>query len=216
MKALSYISLLLTLVIILMIQACGSGGTSDTAGSLTISTPSSTDNKDGSFNVSVTVTYTPPVGKTAQGVVVTTTATDQFGNTQSKDATLTSGSNSVIYSYRVQQNVGTSVSLTIVSHIGGMTAGVSVVIPAITPLGASAVQFKSTDAPGTVLNTSISGGIAPYTLVSVSSTAISVTLTGASLNVMNTTTGVTTANATIIVSDANGSLLSVPVGYFTP
>jgi len=217
MKVLSYLSLLLSLVIIMMIQACGSGGGStDTAGSLTVSAPTSSDNKDGSYNISVTVTYTPPAGKSAQGVVVTTTAIDQFGNTQSNNATLTSGSNSVIYSYRVKQNVGTSVSLSIISNIGGMTSSVSVVIPAITPLGASAVQFKSTDAPGTVLTTSISGGITPYTLVSVSSASISVTLTGTSLNVMNTTTGVTTANATIIVSDANGSLLSVPVGYFTP
>jgi hypothetical protein len=97
-----------------------------------------------------------------------------------------------------------------------MRASVLAVIPAITPLGAAAIQFKTTDAPGTVLTSAITGGITPYTFVSVSTNALSVTLTGTTLNVINTTTGVTTANAVIIVSDANGSLLSVPVGYFTP
>jgi hypothetical protein len=215
MKAMRYVTVLLSLIIIMMMQACGSGGTSDTAGSLTISAPTSTDNKDGTFSVSATVTYEPPVGKSAQGVVVTTTATDSFGNSRTDNATLTS-SNSVIYTYRVKQNVGFSSSLSISSHIGGMVTGVSVVIPAITPMGAPAVQFKSTDAPGTVLTSGITGGIAPYSLVSVSTTALSVQLLGTSLNVTNSTTGVTTANATIVVTDANGTLLSIPVGYFTP
>jgi hypothetical protein len=216
MKAIRYLTVLLSLTVIMMMQACGSGGTSDTAGSLTVSAPTSTNNNDGSFSVSATVTYTPPAGKSAQGVVVTTTATDSFGNSRTDNATLTSGSNSVIYTYRVKQNVGFSSSLSIVSNIGGMVSGVSIVIPAITPMGAPAVQFKSTDAPGTVLTSAITGGIAPYSFVSVSTTALSVQLLGTSLNVTNSTTGVTTANATIVVSDANGSMLTVPVGYFTP
>lgn len=217
MKAMRYLTVLFSLLTIVMMQACGSGGgTSDSAGSLVISTPTATDNKDGSYSVSATVTYNPPAGKSAQGVVVTTTATDSFGNFRTDNATLTSGSNSVIYTYRVQQNVGFSSSLSITSNIGGMTSGVSVVIPAITPMGAPAVQFKSTDAPGTVLTSAISGGIAPYSLVSVSTTALSVQLLGTSLNVTNSTTGINTASATIVVTDANGSLLSVPVGYFVP
>jgi len=217
MKAIRYLTVLFSLTILVIMQGCGSGGgTSDTAGSLTISAPTSTDNKDGSYSVTVTVTYAPPADKTAQGVVVTTTATDSFGNYRTDNATLTSGSNSVIYTYRVRQNVGFSSSLSIVSNIGGMVSGVSIVIPAITPLGAPAVQFKSTDVPGTVLTSAITGGIAPYSYVSVSTSALSVQLLGTTLNVMNTTTGATTANATVIVTDANGSLLSIPVGYFTP
>jgi hypothetical protein len=217
MKALRYLTVLFSLTIIMMMQACGNGGgTTDTAGSLTVSVPTSTNNNDGSFSVSATVTYTPPAGKSAQGVVVTTTATDNFGNFRTDEATLTSGSNSVVYSYRVHQNVGTSSTLSIKSNIGGMVSSVSIVIPAITPMGAPAVQFKSTDAPGTVLTSAISGGIVPYSLVSVSTSALRATVIGTTLTVTNSTTGVNTANATIIVTDANGSQLSIPVGYFVP
>ena len=213
MKTLRYLTVLLSIAVIMMLQACGDGD-SDTAGALTISQPTLTDNKDGSFFVSVTVTYAPPAGKTAQGVEVTTIATDAFGNFQSDTHTYTSGSNSVIYSFFVLQRVGSSTSLSIVSNIGDMRSAVSAVIPAITPMGAPAVQFKTTDAPGTVLTSAITGGVIPYSLVSVSTTDLSVTLIGTTLNVTNTTTGVNTANATITVSDAFGSLLSVPVGYF--
>src|ERR1039457_1371191 len=156
MKFKHYIAIILSLSIIMMIQACGSGGgTSDTAGALTIATPTTTDNKDGTFTVLATVTYTPPADKTAQGVVVTTTATDSFGNVRTDNATVTSGSNSVIYSYLVRQNVGSSIALSIVSNIGGMRASVLAVIPAITPLAAPASQFKTTEAPGTVLTSAI-------------------------------------------------------------
>ena len=217
MKSIRFVLLLLVLITFSMLQACGSGGgTSDTAGSLTISAPTSTDNKDGSFSVSATVTYTPPAGKSAQGVVVTTTATDNFGNSRSNSATLTSGSNSVIYTYRVAQSVGTSSSLSIVSNIGGMTSSVSIVIPAITPLSAPSVQFTSVDPLGTNKTSAIAGGIQPYTLVSVSTTDISVTLTGTTLNVTNNKSGVSPATATITVSDAFGSRLTVSVSYFTP
>jgi hypothetical protein len=217
MKALRYLTVLFSLTIIMMMQACGNGsGTTDTAGSLTISAPTATNNNDGSFSVSATVTYAPPAGKSAQGVVVTTTATDNYGNFRTDEATLTSGSNSVVYSYRVRQNVGISSTLSIKSNIGGMVSSVSIVIPAITPLGAPAVQFKSTDAPGTLLTSAISGGIVPYTFVSVSTSALSVSLIGTTLNVINSTTGLHTASATIIVTDANGSQLSIPVGYFVP
>ena len=65
MKAVRYLTVLLSLSIVMMMQACGDGN-SDTAGSLTISTPTTTDNKDGSYSVSATVTYAPPAGKTAQ------------------------------------------------------------------------------------------------------------------------------------------------------
>jgi hypothetical protein len=198
-----------------MLQSCG-GGSTDTAGALTISTPTTTDNKDGSYSVSATVTYAPPAGKTAQGVVVSTSATDSFGNFRTDSHTFTSGSNSVTYTFYVVQSVGSSTGLSIVSNIGDMRAGVSVVIPAIPPMGAPSVQFKSTDAPGTVLTSAISGGITPYSLVSVSTTALSATLVGTTLNVTNTTTGINTANATIVVRDGSGSVLSIPVGYFTP
>lgn len=219
MKLLRYLTVLFSIsIIIMMMQACGSGGgTSDTSGSLTISAPTSTDNKDGSFSVSATVTYTPPPGKSAQGVVVTTTATDNFGNFTENNATLTSGSNSVIYTYPVRQNIGISTSLSIASNIGGMTASVFVVIPPITPLSAPNVQFKSTDALGTILTSAIAGGILPYRVISVSTTNLDVTLlTDTTLNITNKTSGDTSTSGTITISDAIGSNLNVKVGYFKP
>ncbi|MBC7946803.1 MAG: hypothetical protein H7Y42_02905 [Chitinophagaceae bacterium] len=215
MKALRCLTVLLSIAIIMMLQACG-GGSSDTAGSLTISTPTSLDNKDGTFSVTATVTYTPPAGKSAQGVEVTTNATDDFGNSQSDTHTYSSGSNAVIYTYRVFQSVGTSTSLSIVSNIGGMRSGVSVVIPAITPLSAVGIQFTSLEGAGITKTSAITGGIAPYTLVSVSSSDLNATVAGSTLSVTNLTTGATPASATIIVLDAFGSQLSVNVGYFRP
>lgn len=202
---------------VMILHGCGSGsGSSDTAGSLTLSTPTSIDNKDGSYTVTTTVTYSPPAGKTAQGVVVTTTASDSFGNVSTKNATLTSGSNSVIYSFRVFQNIGFSSTLTIVSNIGGMSAGVSVVIPPITPLSASNVQFTSLEGSGITKTTTIAGGIEPYSLVSVSSSDLSVSLASKTLSVTNLTTGATVATAQIVLMDQTGSLLTVSVGYFKP
>ena len=226
MKFIRYFFVLSLLIIVFLLQACGSGGgTSDTAGSLTISTPTSTDNKDGSFSVTATVTYTPPAGKTAQGVVVTTTFTDSFGNVKPYTATLTSGSNSVIYSYRVFQSVGSSSTLSIVSNIGGMVAGVSVVVPAITPLSATAIQFKATDAGGTALSSAITGGVLPYSvdipatnLLSPTIADLTYTLNGTTLNVtLNNTPSLLTPvarSATIIIIDSLLNSVSVSVKYF--
>ena len=130
--------------------------------------------------------------------------------------TFTSGSNSVTYTFYVLQSVGSSTGLSIVSNIGDMRAGVSVVIPAIPQMAAPSVQFKSTDAPGTVLTSAITGGIAPYSLVSVSTTDLTAYVTSSTLNVTNSTTGINTANATVVVRDGSGSLLSIPVGYYIP
>jgi hypothetical protein len=218
MKALRYLTVFLSLTIIMMLQACGGGSSaSDTAGALTITAPSSTDNKDGSFTVSATVTYAPPAGKTAQGVVATTTSTDSFGNVSSDNHTFTSGSNSVTYSFRVFQSVGVSSTISIVSNIGDMKAAVFAVIPPITPISAPVVQFKSTDAAGTTVTSAITGGIAPYSIFSVSTTDLTVTLTGTTLNVTNNTPlvvpGVPTTGS-IVITDAIGDLFSVTVGYF--
>jgi len=218
MKYLRLIVLMSIFISSLLLQACGSGGgTSDTAGALTISTPTKTDNKDGSYTVTVTVTYAPPAGKTAQGVVVTTKATDNLGRVSTDNATLTSGSNSVIYSYNVTQAVGFSSSLSIVSNIGGMVAGVSVIIPPIAPLSATLIQFTTVEGSGVTHTTTISGGIEPYQIISITpASPLSVSLAGATLSVTNSTTGVTPASAIITIIDQTGSSLQIPVNYFTP
>lgn len=216
MKSLHVVYSLILITFLLILQACGTGGTSDTSGNLTISNPTLTNNNNGSYSVTATVTYTPPAGKSAAGVVITTTATDSFGNTRTDNATLNSGSNAVTYTYHVLQSAGTSTALSINSNIGGMTASVSAFIPALTPLSALNPQFTSADPLGTAKTTNIAGGIEPYRIVSVSSTDISANLIAKTLSITNNTTGVTAATATITVSDAVGNLLNIQVGYFTP
>lgn len=128
MKALRYLSVLLSISVILMVQACGSGS-SDTAGALTMSAASIVDNKDGTSSVSTTITYEPPAGKTAQGVVVSLKISDATGNFLSDSHTLTSGSNSFSYSFLVTQGTTTSTPVSIVASIGDMTASIMAVVP---------------------------------------------------------------------------------------
>jgi hypothetical protein len=220
MKVLRYLIILLSLSIFMMMQACGnSGGSSDTAGSLTLTAPTSTNNNNGTYSVSTTVTYAPPAGKSAQGVVVTTTASDSFGATETRNFTLTSGSNSVIYTFFVNQKVGVSNYLSIVSSIGEMRAGVVSVIPAITALSALPIDFLAGEAasPGTTKTTTISGGVGTYSLISTGTTngVLTISLAGPTLTVKYVSSS--TANpgtADVLIQDVAGTILTIPVTYF--
>lgn len=101
----------------------------NTSGFLLMSAPISIDNGDGTFTVSTTVTYTPPAGGNAQGVVVTTTATDSYSVVTTSKVTLNSGSNSIECSFRAMQYVGNSNVLSIVSSSGDLSVSVNVLIP---------------------------------------------------------------------------------------
>lgn len=202
------------------LAACGSGGgTSDTSGALTMTAATSSSNGDGTYSVSTTVTYAPPAGKSAQGVVITTTATDSFGVVTTDKATLTSGSNSVTYTFLVAQGVGVSNRLSIVASIGGMTASTGITIPAITPLSAPAIDFIAGEAlaPGTTKTTTISGGIGTYVLTSPSTVdgVLTISLAGNVLSVKYVS-GTTALPFTtqVTIRDVTGASLSIPVSYF--
>ena len=128
MKVLRCLAILLSISLMLIMQGCGA----DTSGAITMTAPTSADNGDGTFSVSTTVSYIPSDGKSAEGVIVTTTATDKFSVITTDEATLTSGSNSVIYTFQVTQHSGSSNRLTIVSSVGSMTSSVGITIPALT------------------------------------------------------------------------------------
>jgi len=83
---------------LILLQACGSGtGASDTNGALSLSKPTATVTATGSglYSVSSTITFTPPAGKTAQGVIVDIVFADSFGYSFTIKHSFTSNSNTV-------------------------------------------------------------------------------------------------------------------------
>lgn len=222
MKALRCLAVFISLFIIMMMQGCGGGGTSDTAGSLTMTDATSTDNKDGTFSVATAVTYAPPAGKSAQGVVITTTASDSFGVVITDKATLTSGSNTVKYSFLIAQHVGFSNRVSIESSIGGMTASVGVTIPAfVVPILVSptSVAFAVTDTATSVKTVAVSGGTPPYSVSSSVPADISATISGSSLSITLLNAAVlpgTSSSATVTVTDsaATAQTKAITVSYF--
>jgi len=98
MKASRIYLVLLLIAISFVLQACGSGtGASDTNGALTLSKPTATVTAPGSglYSVSSTITFTPPAGKNAQGVIVDIVFADSFGYSFTVKHSFTSNSNTV-------------------------------------------------------------------------------------------------------------------------
>lgn len=221
MKGFRYIVLFSLILCSVMLQACGGGGgSSDTAGSLTLSAPTSTSNGDGTYTVSSTVTYTPPAGKSAQGVVVSMSVSDLFGVINSSSHTLTSGSNSFNYSYpQIFQLVGVSNHVSIVSNIGEMKSSVGVNIPALTALSALPIDFLVGEAasPGTTKSTTISGGVGTYVLTSPASVdgVLTISIAGSILTVKYISASTATSASTVVtIRDGVGATLNIPVSYF--
>jgi len=205
MKVFLLLTVIISICVIVMIQACGScGGSSDTAGALTISTPSATDNGGGTSSVSFTVTYAPPSGKTAQGVVVSVNV-----NGSTDTATLTSGSNSVTYSFSATN--GTTLFIT--ASVNSMTSSRSFFVPTATTGGTgtalsvtpTTADFLFADPAGAIKTITISGGTASYSVVSSVPADISV--------IMATPTSVTVTlnNAAVSASPGIPSIATVTV-----
>lgn len=226
MKSSKLFSILLLSIFVLSLQACGdSGGSTDTGGSLTMTAPTLSNNNDGTYLVSTTVTYEPRVGKSAEGVVVTTTVTDSNGFQVSKKHTYTSGSNSVALSFIVNQSIGNSNTLSIVSNIDGMASSVIATIPGIDRMSADAINFVAGDAivsGGTTKTSAITGGVGTYSLTSPSTVdgLLSVSLAGSTLSVTYVTASITPltnpAKAIVtIIDQANPAhTLEIPVNYY--
>ncbi|MBK5276690.1 MAG: hypothetical protein JJE30_16800 [Desulfuromonadales bacterium] len=227
MRSIRFISVLLLIPIFMSLQACGSGGgTSDTSGTLTVSTATVSDNGDGTSLVTVTATYIPPAGKTAQGVVISIVATSNFGYAQSVNPSLNSLSNSVIQSFSIPQQLGTSTQVVITASIGGMTSGVLAIVPKFTPttlaVPISVVNYTVSDLAGTDKFINFTGGTAPFTVVSsvladINSTIFdSFTLGGGTIRIrlLNSNVNSVASTATVTVSDAAGGSVPITVNYF--
>jgi len=223
MKLLRFGLILMIFIMSVFLQSCGSGGGSDTSGSLTLSALASTNNNNGSFNVSTTVTFTPPAGKVPNGVEIKRVVTVQVGAGNpvsiSLDPIVLDDSPTRFMSITIPQSTAASTNVRIVVSIGDKTSSDSIVIPALAPVSALPIQFLSTDPAGTSRTTTISGGIAPYSLQNISTTELTATLTGTTLTVINQIAPATGATpvatvGTVTVGDSNGSSFDVNVTYF--
>ncbi|MDA8429285.1 MAG: hypothetical protein M0T70_08525 [Geobacteraceae bacterium] len=224
MKVHRYIIILLTMCMFMMLQACGSGNT-DTSGALTLTTPTAKDNGDGTYSVSTTVTYAPPTGKSAQGVIVSLQISDSNGNTLTDRQTLTSGSNSFTYGLVVVQNNTSSTYVSLVASIGDMKSSTFVIVPKYTPpiaVTQSSVTFPDSTSLPSPVQLTISGGTAPYSVASstadIGAVVNTSTLTISLVNPSSSSPGVA-ANppATVTITDSTTPTpltKTVTVNYF--
>lgn len=129
MKRMRYLILIVLFVsLAAFLQGCGSGGgSSDTSGNLTIGTPTSSNNTGlGTSIVTFTVTYTPPPGKSAQGVVVNVSYGPAGGTPSTTAVTLNSLTNTVSFSF-----IGTNSTIySINAFVDGMSSGLYYTVPA--------------------------------------------------------------------------------------
>lgn len=214
--------MLLIMSAVFFLQSCGNGGSTDTSGSLSLSALTSTNNTDGTFTVSTSVTYTPPAGKVPNGVVIKIVETDILGDGSvtsfTSEHTLTD-SNTIDLGFHVNQSTSSSTTVVINASIGAMSSQRTAVVPALAAVSALPIQFLSADPAGTPHTTTITGGIAPYSLVEVSTAEISATLSGTTLTVINLVAPAIGAApvatiGTVTVRDSIGNTSPVQVTYF--
>lgn len=227
MNVFRYLVVMFTISCIMMMQACGSSSSSigaDTSGALTLSVPSKTDNGNGTFTVSTTVTYVPPAGKSAQGVVVSLLTTDDSGVPVPSAHTLTSGSNSFVYSILVYQDLVFANHVSIVAAIGSMTASVSTIIPKFTFPALAVPNPTVTFAPAALAGASVvvpfTGGTSPFTVSSSVPADITAAITtddfpslsgGGTLTVTLVNANVTNVVSTATVTLTDSASGSVPI-----
>ncbi|MDA8415397.1 MAG: hypothetical protein M0023_16610 [Desulfobacteraceae bacterium] len=221
MRVMRLLTVFVSIFLIGSLQSCGSGGgSSDTAGALTISSPASTDNGNGTSIVTFTVTYAPPAGKTAQGVVVSVNVDGATTN-----HTFTSGSNSA--SFSILSTNGTLISIS--ASVNSMTSSTIFFVPAGGTGGGGALlltpttmSFLFTDTAGFSQSISISGGTPPYTVVSTVPTDISVIMatgTTATVTLVNAASPpapgiLSTATVTVTDSSTPAATGNITVNYF--
>lgn len=216
MKVLRYVLILLAMCMFTMLQACGSGNT-DTSGALTMTLPTIVDNGDGNYIITTTVTYAPPAGKTAQGLVVSLQITDSNGVVYpSTNKPLLSGSNSYFFTVPVPKNQSTYFYVR--ASIGDMSISTVIGVTPVITISPSAVGFVPTDLAGKSYTLTISGGTAPYSVAS-STADISAALSSSVLTIKLANTSslpgvLTTATVTLTDSSATPLTKTVTVTYY--
>lgn len=214
MKVIRYLAVLLSLSVVLMLQGCGD----ETGGALTMTALTKVDNGDGTYAVSATITYVPPTGKSAEGVEVNIAITDLLGNVVNPYThKFLSGSNvhiitvDPVYQLPITNNVRISAS------IGSMNVSGGVSIPAINAISASPINFSIAEAIGSTKQTTISGGSAPYTLITPTPVdgVLNLSLSDNTLTVIYASaTTVSFLSTNIQIRDNLGTIYSIPVGYY--
>lgn len=235
MKIFRYLAVIFTISIIMMMQACGSGKSSgfgaDTSGTLTMTkTIDDSQKTNGLFLVSTTVTYTPPAGKTVQGLEVDMIATDGSGALvfAENDIPFT-GSNSFTRSFLVQNISDASNFVTIAASIGGMKASVLAFIPGFTfPTLAVAdptVNFALAAPAGVTVDVPFTGGKSLFAAVSSVPADITADITAdnspslsgggiLTIKLKNADLGGVASTAIVTLTDSNGGSVPITVNYF--
>lgn len=213
MKALRCLTILFSLSFVLMLQGCGD----DTAGALTMTAPTSTNETPGVYSVSTTVTYAPPSGKSAQGVVVTLNVEDLSGHVSTSYHTLSSDSNSFVAKFYIDQSLVSANPVTITASIGSMASSVSAVIPKYTaPLAVNPTTV--TFAIGSVLDSTVdvayTGGTPPVAVASSDNLIVVASIASSSATggvVTITLKDNSAGTATVTLTDAAGVTVQIPV-----
>jgi hypothetical protein len=97
---------------------------------LSISSPSVAINGDGTCSVSVTISYIPAAGKSAQGVTVNISMNDIMGNSVSDNHAFTSSNGSFIYGFMVAQSASTNM-INLKASVGDLIATQMIGVPAL-------------------------------------------------------------------------------------
>ena len=223
-------NILFMLCCFMVLQACGNGGAgSSNSGTLSKVTQAATDNTDGTYTVTASATYTPPVDKTiipnttisfvtqisANGIV-------QFTVNNSDIPVDGLGTATIPFPIRIaQSNEPLYVSTT--ANIGGLSQTAFLTIPLINTVltpAPSVVTFVQVDPVGgqPPFTIQLSGGFLPYSIVSNDRPAdIDAKLNGTILTITKLVASGTTYTstfATITLSDRKGTSTSVRVNYF--
>ncbi len=226
MKGFRCFAIIFSISVIMMIQGCGTGGgNSDTSGGLTLSTPTFTDNLNGTSIGSVTVTYTPSAGKSIQGVVVTISITTNSGTVLvNSTATFNSADTGKVLTFIAPNSTLIHIS----AAVNGMTAGTTAFVPSgAIPTSSLAVSsataaFLATDVANTTTPpVNVSGGTLPWSVISTVPLDIGASITQTpilgviTITLKNTATPPGLSNtATVIVTDAVGATKTITVTYF--
>lgn len=210
---------LIVLLIFALLPACGSGSGDDTNGALAVSDLTVTDQTGGSFRVSGTSTYTPPSGKVPNGAQITldTSFSTPTGTPTTRANTVSLDSTGIAsFSYFVTQ--GTEpVLVTVTASIGGLKAQKSSSIPSIGALSAtpSALTFSAADGAGVQKIITLSGGFAPYSAPTSTTSDLSVSLSGSTITVTKVpAAGSVQQSGSITVKDVRGNSIDISVTYF--
>jgi len=198
---------------LLLLTGCGGSGGGNRNGGLTLTTTKS-DNGNSTTDVTFALAYANSQVTDYQGLgVAITAALDGVVFDTHTEVFASSGKLNLTYAA-----IPAGSTLSFIAKVGDLEASTAVFIAASNlSVSPSPVTFTTGAAATTALDALITGGIKPYSVVS-DTTDITVTITGASGNILHVVistanAGATALTATLTVSDSSGKTVLVPVSY---